>query len=338
MAKRWTAAILLVMLLMTFLPFGFTESAGRGSVSIFMSWNPGDEVDVYLQTGQKIVMSMYRIAQKGAEGDQDWRVLPVYAELTEQILEIENDLRAGKEEAHKIDPVLEKIHTMIQEAEITPITTSTMDEDGGTRFSGLSDGIYYTEVTQGPPELLVQSPLLPIPFTYLGAVTYSIVTKPKITEVTTPTVTTAPPATPTPTPTETPPGVTEEVTPTPVPPQEDEPEVTPEPTATALPTPTPRPSEAHPWHLYIRYIYEDGEEAFPPYDDTYWEGDPYYRPSPTLDGYYVTLPLVEGVMPDHDMYYTVIYIPRRAGYTVIDDYDTPLGLGHIIMHVGVCYE
>ena len=34
--------------------------------------------------------------------------------------------------------------------------------------------------------------------------------------------------------------------------------------------------------------------------------------------------------------YIIPHIP--TGYVIIDDWDTPLGLGNIQIHVGVCYE
>ncbi|MBR1685807.1 MAG: hypothetical protein IJ708_11780, partial [Clostridia bacterium] len=204
MVRRWTAVVLLVMILMIFVLHGISDGEKQGSVSISMFWNSGDDIDTYLKTGRQIVMSMYRIASQGTDGDADWMVLPVYAGLADQIREIESDLREGKEEAHKIDPVLEEIHTMIQNGNIAPILTSVMDENGVTEFSNLENGIYYTEVSQGPEKLLMQTPLLPIPFTYLGTVTYSIVTKPKLTEITSPTSTPKPTLTPKPTPTDTP--------------------------------------------------------------------------------------------------------------------------------------
>jgi len=59
-----------------------------------------------------------------------------------------------------------------------------------------------------------------------------------------------------------------------------------------------------------------------------------------IPGYQATILEVTGTMPHHDVEYTVIYIPTENGRILInlDDYETPLGLGDIQMHVGVCYE
>ena len=109
--------------------------------------------------------------------------------------------------------------------------------------------------------------------------------------------------------------------------------------------PEPKPKEPEPGDephkLTIYYIYWNGEEAFPTYQqDELWPGTRYNVPSPQLPGYDCSLEVEEGVMPNHDMVYWVVYTPKREGKHKIplEDYDTPLGLGNIQMHVGVCFE
>ena len=60
--------------------------------------------------------------------------------------------------------------------------------------------------------------------------------------------------------------------------------------------------------------------------------------SPVIPGYTATMLRVSGTMPDRDLEYTVIYIPENARLIPIEDYNIPLGLGEIWMHVGVCFE
>lgn len=63
--------------------------------------------------------------------------------------------------------------------------------------------------------------------------------------------------------------------------------------------------------------------------------------------------LVSGTMPARNVEYTVVYyggegedptnpteetLKKAVKITSIEDYETPLGLGEIIMHVGVCFE
>ena len=71
-----------------------------------------------------------------------------------------------------------------------------------------------------------------------------------------------------------------------------------------------------------------------------WPETPYEVVSPIIPGYTANIPVVEGIMPNRDIEYTVIYVPKNSGrkYYQIDEYENPLGLGLIQMHVGVCYE
>ena len=89
--------------------------------------------------------------------------------------------------------------------------------------------------------------------------------------------------------------------------------------------------------LTIDYRYPDGRPAAPTYTDTYHEGDPYDIASPQIDGYRATLIRVTGVMPGRDVTYTVIYLPIDDTI-LIDDIDTPLGLGRVVVNVGDCLE
>ena len=114
---------------------------------------------------------------------------------------------------------------------------------------------------------------------------------------------------------------------------------TPEET-TARPTMTPGPTPG-PHKLIIHYIYADtGETAAPDYNDVLWEGEEYDVWSPIIPNYWYDIPEVVGVMPDHDMEYTVLYFTKKTGwrYITLEDYETALGIGMIQMHVGVCYE
>ena len=42
-------------------------------------------------------------------------------------------------------------------------------------------------------------------------------------------------------------------------------------------------------------------------------------------------------MPPRNLQFVVIYIKPDENTTIVD-YDTPMGLGNIQIHVGVCYE
>jgi uncharacterized repeat protein (TIGR01451 family) len=94
---------------------------------------------------------------------------------------------------------------------------------------------------------------------------------------------------------------------------------------------------ANEYTLIILYRYEDGREAAPTSADVVRAGETYLQASPTIQGYRHSIAVVTGVMPPRNLTITVIYTPNGGGI-IIDDYDTPLGLGNVGMNVGDCYE
>ena len=117
--------------------------------------------------------------------------------------------------------------------------------------------------------------------------------------------------------------------------------------------------------LTIKYVLENGNPI--PIDPaSAWKyeielraGEKYSRLSPVLNILETDTPLVEGVMPDHDLEITVIYTGNGGGggdnpggggeeepkkenerdTTIrIRDYETPLGLSNVFMNAGDCFE
>lgn len=97
------------------------------------------------------------------------------------------------------------------------------------------------------------------------------------------------------------------------------------------------PREESPYTVTIRYIYEDGTTAWTTYQGTYWPGEIYDVYSPNIPGYTCSDPRINGEMPPRNLQFVVIYIKPDENTTIVD-YDTPMGLGNIQIHVGVCYE
>ena len=89
--------------------------------------------------------------------------------------------------------------------------------------------------------------------------------------------------------------------------------------------------------LTVRYRFLNGREAAPDVTEQHVEGDTYTVVSPTLRGYTTTTLRVTGVMPASNVTRTVIYIPG-TNTVVIDDFETPLGLGNVFINVGDCLE
>ena len=98
------------------------------------------------------------------------------------------------------------------------------------------------------------------------------------------------------------------------------------------------PKEENPYTVTIRYIYEDGTTAHKTYRGTFWPDDIYDVYSPVIEGYTASIQRVNGKMPEWDLQFTVIYVRNDDSITIVPEYDTPLGLGNIQMHVGVCIE
>ena len=98
------------------------------------------------------------------------------------------------------------------------------------------------------------------------------------------------------------------------------------------------PKEENPYTITIRYIYEDGTVVHQTYRGTFWPGDNYDVYSPVIAGYTASIQRVNGIAPARDLQFTVIYIRDDDSITIVPDYETPLGLGNIQMHVGVCIE
>ena len=92
-----------------------------------------------------------------------------------------------------------------------------------------------------------------------------------------------------------------------------------------------------PSRLRITYQYLNGDEAEPPVELTLDPGAPYDVPSPVIPGYTPTIVRVQGTMPDHNVEVLVLYLPGD-GLHILDDYETPLGLGNVFINIGECIE
>lgn len=94
---------------------------------------------------------------------------------------------------------------------------------------------------------------------------------------------------------------------------------------------------ANDYTLTIYYIYANGTTAAPTYTEVLHAGDRYDVDSPEITGYQPSLKKVKGVMPARDVTVTVIYT-TKGRYTIIEDYQTPLGIGNVNLNAGECFE
>ena len=101
----------------------------------------------------------------------------------------------------------------------------------------------------------------------------------------------------------------------------------------------PNGNNPTPSRLHITYRYTNGQEASPPVELMLNPGENYDVPSPVIPGYTPTLVRVQGTMPDHNVDYLVLYVPGEGGQVyIIDDFETPLGLGNVFLNIGDCIE
>ena len=305
MKKIWKRLICLALLVTLCLGSGLAFSEETGKVTLTI----GSADSKFDRKGIKV--ELYRISTNVIK--EDWSLLPAFSGI---------DLPGVEEEANQAEKTrtaVKAIWKAIVDNGIQPTATGETNQNGEIVLEGMGSGVYYGRITECPQYLTVQDFLVSVPQKQNGEWKYSA-------------------KTPTPTPT---PTVFETPTPTPTPPEKKEvptPTPTPIPSATPRPTATPTPA---PHKLIIHYIYADtGETAAPDYNDILWEGEEYDVWSPVIPNYWYDIPEVAGIMPNHDMEYTVLYYTKKVGwkYRTIDDYETALGIGMIQMHVGVCYE
>ena len=284
------------------------EGAGSGKLVILLK-NMKDKEDL-----AEVRLAVYRIGSEDGAGG--WTL--------DSGFEGSGFLEAKS--TQEIQAAVKKIRAAVESSGMKPVREIQAESNGHFTFSSLPRGIYFGMATAQPERVQVQDFVVAIPersgsssgLSVEAQLKYSIEPTP------TPTPTATPTQVPTPTPFE---------TPSPTPPPEVHPTPTPTPMLTPIPSPTPEPQ---PHTLTIYYIYWDGRKAAETHYAIHWPGEYYDVVSPVIPGYRATILEIAGVMPNRDLEFTVVYWPPED--TLIEDYETALGLGIIYMHVGVCYE
>ncbi len=110
--------------------------------------------------------------------------------------------------------------------------------------------------------------------------------------------------------------------------------------------------------LRVRYVYENGAEAAPAYETVLKTGTDYSVDAPGVAGYNPSRTQVTGRMEGRDVEVTVYYVPVPAPAPApaqtqvqpqtetaaqpetveIGEYETPLGLGALVLNAGDCFE
>ena len=119
-----------------------------------------DVINDYLKDGNMVEMSIYQIAKSNGKGG--WEVNNPFIGFAQDIKTAEMRLRIGNDEM---------IQTLLNDSQFRDLTlkatayqTVPLNDEYEFLFTSLDSGIYYAIMTKGPEGLLVQSPLVPIPY------------------------------------------------------------------------------------------------------------------------------------------------------------------------------
>ena len=130
-----------------------------------------------LNKGAKVSLSLYKIAGRSGSA-WNYAEAPAFAGLSGRINAYELALQRG------ITPdlsVLSGISAVIASSGVIPVATRSFSADGRVTFDGLSEGLYFFAMAVGPELLTIQSAIVPVPYTFKGAVLPSgIVTTAKV--------------------------------------------------------------------------------------------------------------------------------------------------------------
>ena len=99
------------------------------------------------------------------------------------------------------------------------------------------------------------------------------------------------------------------------------------------------PDEPIPVHrITVSYRYLTGGEAAPDTTLDLPEGEGFDIPSPEIPGYRPSMVRITGTVEGRDASWLVIYVPGGTSLVTLDELDTPLGLGSVIINEGECLE
>lgn len=119
-----------------------------------------------LAGGANISLSLYRIAGRSG-GEWNYAEAPAFAGLAGQINAYELALQGGHTPGLS---VLKAITGVIAGGGVTPVAARSFSPDGRVTFDGLPEGLYFFAKAAGPDLLIIQSAIIPVPFTFKGAV------------------------------------------------------------------------------------------------------------------------------------------------------------------------
>ncbi len=119
-----------------------------------------------LANGTNVSLRLYKIAGRNASG-WNYAEAPAFAGLSSAINAYEMALQNGTTPDLT---VLAGIYAVLAGGGVGPVATRSFSSDGSVTFDGLSEGLYYFVMASGPELLTIQSAIVPVPYTFKGAV------------------------------------------------------------------------------------------------------------------------------------------------------------------------
>ena len=166
MEMNWNLRRVLALVLVLSLTAGlFLPAAMAADPPGWLVINLGshDVIEDYLKDGNQVEMSIYQVARYNGNGV--FEAIAPFIGYSEDSKLAEQRLRVGNDSI--IQALLSDAKFRELALDSKPYKTEPLNGDRAFEFTYLEYGIYYAIMTKGPEGLLVQSPLVPIP--YLGA-------------------------------------------------------------------------------------------------------------------------------------------------------------------------
>jgi hypothetical protein len=160
---RGIVALVLLLSMVVGLAAPATPASAEQKGWLFINLGSHEIIKEYQKGGNQVEMSIYQVAVSDGKGG--WTINSPFTAYGNQIKDAELLLRLKADDSG--------IQSILKDADFRKIAkgskayqTERLNEDNEFLFTHLDSGIYYALMTKGPDNLLVQSPLVPIPYLY----------------------------------------------------------------------------------------------------------------------------------------------------------------------------
>ena len=164
MEMNWKLRKVLALVLLLSLTVGLFMPAAAVAADppgwLYIKLGDHDVINNYLKDGNTVEMSIYQVAKSNGNGG--WVVNTPFIGFADDIKTAELRLRVGDD--GMIQTILNDSKFRDQVLKSEAYKTEPLNDEHEFLFTYLESGIYYAIMTKGPEGLLVQSPLVPIPY------------------------------------------------------------------------------------------------------------------------------------------------------------------------------